>query len=228
MFSRRCILALIVLLLIGVSLLVPSLQRMAKDNRTGENANNLKAIFQLLSFRGYDGRYYIGLTHDGRGIEDISVQGRFRMLFDKYKLPTKMARNPVDRYLHHSEGGEPDSSGNLTNHYSYSMLQLIDRSEYPEEQRVYGRRSEWKQTWNDRAAILSDRIIISEDREYSVWNEAQWEGHVLWNSGRVSWETSPILDTFYGGVPIDNDHLFRDTDGGSSYGHDAYLIHSGE
>lgn len=81
-------------------------------------------------------------------------------------------------------------------------------------------RSEWKDSLNSQAIVLTDRNTGSDatDNVSSVWtdeNSGDWRGMTVWNDGHTTSETTQIIETTkYGqGSSNDEDNLFDDSDG---------------
>ncbi len=121
-----------------------------------------------------------------------------------------------------------------SSHYSYAMLQVPLSG---------GRNSEWRQTLNAQAVILSDRNTGTATSTYGLRNSdsvssstfgctnrsrqpylklGHWVGDVLWNDNHVEFLDIDNPDTRYDSVLTPGDRLFE-----SSTKDDAFLIHTG-
>ena len=105
-----------------------------------------------------------------------------------------------------------------TENYSFAMLQLP-------EQNSEGRRTEWGQTLNSQAIVVSDRNTGTKAKPSSIHTEkpGEWAGSVLWNDNHVGFEQEDVFETKYGNGELNKaDRLFEST--GT---HDAMMLHSG-
>ncbi len=193
-------------------------------SRQDSNQYNLSRFFLSLELSGgLNGSYYIGLSHDGRRLEFPRVDDRMYYLINNNYLEYDTLLNPNDSEMVLRGTGAPTSALSIA--YSYAMLQIDVGFDGNSDSPVIGRRTEWRSTWNSRAALMADRYWTTSDSkaEQSAWSSSGWQGHVLWNSGSVIWHDSPSQSTRYGGVDHGSDHLFQ-----QHSIEDAYLIHIGQ
>ena len=194
-----------------------------RDHRARPMQNNtqLRGIHQsMVTFSNSNRNYFPGLHPDGTTL-NLRVEYRYQILLEEDFFTPEYAISPSETEdITEWEGWDaPDGHRPLVtqNNYSYAMLQV------PEEQS--NRRSEWSQTLNTQAIVLSDRNTGSRANPTSVHTDrgGPWGGGVLRNDNSVSFESTDIFETKYGASELNEaDRLFEAV--GPS---DALLIHSG-
>ena len=162
----------------------------------------------LVTYGGGNREWYPGVTTEGE-VVDVSTTGVFKALLESNAFSGEYAISPMEDL----EPWRPDQEL-TTDNLSYAILD-VDISAGKTE-----RFSEWRQTINTQAAVVSDRNTGAEDGYASVWTAHVegdgWSGGVGRNDGSASHEMSPVLDnTKYGRGDLNQqDHLFE-SEGGS-------------
>ncbi len=140
-----------------------------------------------------------------------------------------------DPSLSDSQQANPQDDPIIAGQYSYAMLQIRSAGDCSStsldsaSSGSGGRRLEWCQTGNAKAAIMADRAIAPEgsgfqeetaddneylDDNYGVYSNqtnepGYWEGNVVWNDGRSTFEDELFMDTTYGTYRNNYDNIFR-------------------
>ena len=201
-------LALVAMLtLVCISLIVAC---QSTTDRRNQSMTQLRAMHQgMIIYSNSNKNRFPGLKHNGE-IEAGNVEERYQILLDGSFITPEYAISPL----------ENDSSikpfvpgGQVTkNNYSYAMLQISEGQ----------RMAEWSQTINSHAVVMSDRNTGTEAEPASINGGSPWNGAVLWNDNRVSYELSDTVEAKYGNGMVGPDKLFEST--GPD---DALLIHTG-
>jgi len=194
----------IVVFLIGVML--PVLSSARERPRTYPRMTQTRGIHSgLVLFAQGNNGYYPGLNAYGEPAISVNGDGpfttanRLRELLDDNYFTGEYIISPSETKTAFT--GE----GNLTvDHYSYALL-AIDGSG--------ARRSEWRETTNAQAPIISDRAILNGSILQSVHTIAAgknepWRGNVAWNDNHVTFESTTRLDTSLDTSSFIDDHLF--------------------
>jgi len=229
-------LALLIILLMLSSLVLPALATSRRSSRQIQNATQLRGIHQGLVILAQTNQgFYAGLNADGTP-DNLAVEHRLGLLLDNYAFTGAYLINPY-------ESGKtewvPATSGPpspvTTNHYSYAMLQVSGTG---------GRLAEWYETVNADAAVLSDRnagtvaaptSVFSHGAQirsqgFSCTNNSHtpsyngWAGSVVFNDNATRFQTTHLLpETRYGqGGLNQDDHLFD-----APTEDDALMVYSG-
>ena len=238
-FSLIEALVLIVVLLMLMSLVMPTSYASRTTSRKMQNATQLRGIHQGMVIYAQSNReWYPGLKPDGTN-GNLSVGNRLLLLLDIDAFTPEYIINP------HEYGSKTEwqpSTPLTTDHYSYAMLQVPDKG---------ARRDEWRETLNTQAVVLSDRNTGTADAPTSIfsdgtavrssssgrgfscscssrqtsqssYNYTGWAGGVVRNDNSTGFETTHLLDLKYDKVETKDDHLFE-----TAGEDDAYLIYSG-
>ncbi|MEM9881669.1 MAG: hypothetical protein AAF800_01980 [Planctomycetota bacterium] len=224
-FSILQVLAVAAVIVIGIAILLPALQQPRGGGRQMSNNTQLRGIHQAFlvfsqtSKRGGGQNYFPGLDFSGQIIpngQDSYFSGdgtdpaaRLAMLLNGNFFTPEYMINPADARAVEAEPAESGDFERLTEkHYSYAMLGLAT----PDDQRI----TEWKETLNTSAPVMSDRAIgKGRDDISSLWTETgsgDWHGGVVRNDNSTSYETTAEFEqTKYGDAAANElDHLFED------------------
>ena len=240
----------IIALLIGI--LLPALGAARRTARRMQNSTQLRGIHQgLVTFANSNKEKFPGLDSKGDVIADDPddtgssgngnfVEARFWIMLSGDFFTPEYAISPSETSsVQEWDGGTnssgvpvvfTDGPGGSPRHYSYGML-TIDRTNGAAGNAPGdgGRASEWTQSLNTQAIVLSDRNSGSGGQTSQVQSihtseEGEWKGSVLWNDNHVAFEQTHVLETRYGngelnvnsaGDPADNIFLTTDTTEGA-------------
>ncbi len=240
----------IIALLIGI--LLPALGAARRTARQIQNSAQLRGIHQgLVIFaqsnkQGGGEGWYAGIKANGdtMTVAEVNATGdyqgsggtsngrnsssRFAILLNNNAFTPEYIINPVDTFT----PADPTTNNQLNfsganQNFSYATLVTEDGSGVQDL-----RRTEWRETINTQAIVLSDRNTgggTTEAETESVWTDAgsgQWRGTVTRNDGSTSFESSDqgFTTQYAGGPTLDDDALFSDADGGAAAGEDAKLL----
>lgn len=188
-----------------------------RDRRRHPNSTQLRGIHQgLMTFANSNKNLFPGIAPDGSTI-NVEVEYRFQVLFEGDFITPEYAISPSETepiMEWDDEIGSPVTAEN----YSFAMLQLPEVGDT-------GRRSEWSQTLNTQAIVVTDRNTGSKAMPSSIHTDQpdDWAGRVLWNDNHVSFEHTDEFETKYGSGELNEaDRLFE-----ADNSFDALLIHSG-
>ena len=191
--------------------------------RRMQNNTQLRGIHQgLVTYSTSNSNRYPGINLDGDN-DGIEIEARFQSLLEGDYFTPEYAISPseIDPAIVEWDGTSP-----LTNlNYSFAMLQVSDANP-DKEDHEQGRRTEWGQTLNSQAVVMSDRntgISGSPTSVHTTSSQSAWSGGVLWNDNHVMFETVDTFLTKYGGgAENPSDKLFE-----AAGDYDAQLIHAG-
>jgi uncharacterized membrane protein len=227
--------ALMILLLLLMLLLVPTLGAARKTARQMQNSTQVRGIHSgcVLYAQG-NNTYFPGLDVNGdpdagnqslqtrTADRAISTAGRFQILLKNNFFTGEYAISPAETKTTWQGGRVSEAN------YSFAMLDISgNNAKGLAEERA----SEWRDTINSEAAVISDRLAGGTPGQNNTYrsihtrqNGQGWRGSVGWNDNHVSWETLAILQTTrYGPGDVNSgDDLFVDTTGGS----DALMTYS--
>ena len=244
------LLAVIFILVALVGLVLPFLGRSrGGSGRQMMNSTQLRGIQQgLVTYaqsnkKGGNDGYFPGLDSSGNVIPDGPETGhsgdgtepaaRFMLLLKGNFFTPEYMINPYDSRATEYEwpAVEDDPAHPLTAvHYSYAMLGIAEARDVDDDTSAIGadtRATEWRETLNTSAIVLSNRAIGTGRSDISsVWTTAgsgEWRGAVTRNDNSTSFETTAEFEqTKYGNADANAfDHLFEDEPGAS----DAFLVH---
>ncbi|MEM7627029.1 MAG: hypothetical protein AAF333_15645 [Planctomycetota bacterium] len=242
------LLAAVFLLIALAGIILPILGGARTTSRPMTNSIQLRGISQgLIVFAqdnkigGNDG-YFPGLDSSGNVIPDGPDTGysgdgtepgtRFWILLEGNYFTPEYMINSADTRAIEAEWAITGSHYEpiTAEHYSYAMLGIAEALDMTEEGFAPGadtRATEWKETLNTNAAVLSDRAIGTGRSDISsVWTVAgsgDWRGTVAKNDNSTAFETTAEFeDTRYGRAAVNAlDHLFEDAPAAT----DAFLVH---
>ena len=190
---------------------------------------------------GHDG-YFPGLDASGRVVPDgpdtyhsgdgTNPAARLVMLLNGNFFTPEYIINPADMQAQEIEFmGQASAYERLdTSHFSYAMLGIAEALAKDDEGRFAPgddrRASEWRETLNTSAIVMSDRAIGTSRADLSsVWTDAgsgDWRGGVVRNDNSTAFETTAEFEqTKYGNADANElDHLFEDASNAS----DALMV----
>lgn len=191
--------------------------------RIMQNNTQLRGIHQsLVVYSQSNKNWFAGIDRTGEN-DEIDVESRFQTLLDGDYFTPEYAVSPseTDASIVLWDGTTPVTAAN----YSFAMLQIPDKN--PDiVADTQGRRSEWAQTLNSQAAVMSDRNTGTASATASIHTaggETGWAGSILWNDNAVMFEPSDAFETRYvGGELNPSDKLFE---AGDEF--DALMVHTG-
>jgi len=190
-----------------------------RPHRRMQNSTQLRGIHQgLVTYANSNNNWFPGIDYHGED-QGISVETRFQILLEDDYITPEYAISPTET----EDISEWEMEGPITKgNYSYAMLQIPEQG---------GRRTEWSQTLNSQAIVLSDRNTGTKARPISIHNDendTDWRGSVLWNDNHVGFENTDSFETFYGEPKQGDRELNPDDRLFVSPGtDDALLIHTG-
>jgi prepilin-type N-terminal cleavage/methylation domain-containing protein len=235
----------IIALLIGI--LLPALGAARRTARRMQNSTQLRGIHQgLVTFANSNKEKFPGLSSKGDILLDSAddtggsghggtVEGRYWIMLTGDFFTPEYAISPsetssVTEY-EESTTATPnavlfDTGTSGTRHYSYALLAITNANPTAASPgpTFGGRASEWTQSLNTQAVVVSDRNTgtsaqVANLRSIHTSEAGDWKGSVLWNDNHVAFEQTAVLETRYGngelnvnsaGDPADN--IFRNTD----------------
>jgi len=236
-FSIVQILIAVVLVAVGIALFLPTLGSRCGGSPQLSNSTQLRGIQQGFvvwaqsnKTAGADG-FFPGFDAKGDVLPDGEATGHsgdgnqpaarlWMMLNGGYFTPDYLI-NPADPDKVEVEIDEATGLYKplTAENFSYALLGLIG----PDQ-----RKSEWKESLNTSAVVLSDRAIGTGRADLSsVWIEAgsgDWRGGVTRNDNSTAFETVAEFEkTKYGSAEANEvDHLFEDAPDAD----DAFLVHA--
>ncbi|MFW6038947.1 MAG: DUF4190 domain-containing protein [bacterium] len=231
--SVSLVVMLIIPLLIGI--LLPSLGAARRTARSMQSNTQLRGIHQNMvvyaqgnKISGSHGQYP-GLMPDGEiaeaqwlnsemstltvplGMTGAAPEARYTLMFDANLMSAGYVISPLETKTLWQSGPL------TTDNYSYSMLGIGVPG---------GRRDEWQETLNADALVLGDRNTGDDTQQrvssvLTTRNSGEWRGGIAHNDNHVSTENDHVLQTRYGGHPLNRqDNLFE-----AAGAHDAELIY---
>lgn len=243
-------LTLIPIVALLIAILLPALGAARRTARRMQNATQVRGIHQgMITFANSNRGYFPGMDSRGNILADgvdtglsgdgDTPQARYWVLLDGNFFTPEYAISPsevqlITPYL----GSGPVTADN----YSYAMLDYDTTGQpsvpstgltsgqapaYAVDPATAARASEWRDTLNSQAVVMSDRntgLDASTQIQSIHTDPGDWRGTVLWNDGAVGFENTYQLTTRYGNGAINNsDNLFMDD--GAPNGADAVLVH---
>ncbi|MEM1353723.1 MAG: DUF4190 domain-containing protein [Planctomycetota bacterium] len=241
--------AIVVMLIIAITL--PAIGAARRTARRMQNSTQMRGVHQGLVMTSSSNRAnYAGLDAMGNIIEDRSaggqslndypgfngsgdgdsVEARYWQLFAENAFTPEFAISPSEvgnvAIYDPGSGSIPApvvwNAGSGDKHYSYAMLSI--EGEPGRAPAARARADEWKDTFNSRAIVLSDRNTGSgtsdtQVRSIHTDDPGDWKGTVVWNDNHVGFEqTHNAFETKYGNGQINTfagpggtaDDLFKD------------------
>jgi type II secretory pathway pseudopilin PulG len=215
--------AVLVIVSMGLVVACDGMSASRETARRMQNSTQLRGIHQgLVTYANSNRNWFPGINVSGEN-DGIDVESRFQALLDGDYFTPEYAISPseTDPGIVERVGTSPVTKAN----YSYAMLQVPDANPDIEDNKQ-GRRSEWGQSLNSQAIVVSDRntgTASATDSIHSDNNTAGWLGSVLWNDNHVGFETTDTFETKYDGGELNtSDKLFEANDF-----FDALMIHTG-
>ena len=234
----------IIVLLIAI--LLPALGAARNTAQRMQNSTQLRGIHQgLVTYANSNKNNFPGLAADGQ----IWANGANTGNSGDGNTPQAMMWIMMDGdYFTPEYAISPSETGNIyeylgtgpvtQDNYSYAKLSFLKTGgintdpvsgdqTYAIDPTTAGRASEWKQTLNSQAIVMSDRNTGSNpttgvDSIHSG-TPGMWRGSILWNDNHVAFESTHLFQTKYGkGGLLNNDNLFED---GNTGGYDALMVH---
>lgn len=219
------------LVLALIAILLPALGAARRTARRMQNATQVRSVHQGMVMAGQRNKYfYPGLDSrgdilsngplTGNSGDGDTVEARYWILLDGAYITSDYTISPseIDAIV-------PWTSGQVSaSNYSYAMLSI--QGQAGSAPTAGPRASEWKETANGYAVVISDRNTGSSTQSpESIHTDGDpWKGTVLWNDNHTGFEQTHLLETRYGRGSIDmNDNIFD-----ASGDDDALLIHSGD
>jgi len=172
-----------------------------------QNSTQLRGIHQgMFVYANSNREFFPGMDSRGRMVENSddttgnsgagdTTEARLWILMEGDFFTPEYAIAPVDRravpLATPEDAGAPLTPVTFDN-YSYAMLDI--------DADAVNRRAEWTQSTNSQAVVMSDRNCsdINEQDPFSIWEDGEWQGGVLWNDNHVAFETDHVLETRYG------------------------------
>lgn len=213
------VLAVLAVVLFAGAIMLPTL-----GSRCGRTAPEMISNTQarmvqsaLVLYAAGNNSYYAGLDSTGReadlngGIANgYEVEARFEALLQGGYFTSDYVVSPA-------EAKTPWTTGELdTSQYSFALLVINGEHE----------RTEWRDTINTEAVVVSDRAATGTDQSdiTSVWSDTpgDWRGTLAWNDNHVTFKRSHRnYKTKYGDhVNLNSDDLFADESAGTG---DAFM-----
>ncbi len=176
----------------------------AEHNKTGTSEGKLP---------GLDEEGELAATPSGVNIAASGADGghpavRYALMLDTNLFSGEYAIAPIDDKTAWTSGGTLS-----TKNYSYAVSRLVEEGP---------RRSEWTETLNSDAPMVSDRNTRSVTWSFidygaqSIWSrkstsysDRPWEGSIGWNDNHVILSNTYRVDTRYGSNQTQNDSLFN-------------------
>jgi len=242
----------IIALLIGI--LLPALGAARRTARRMQNSTQLRGIHQgLVTYANSNKENFAGLNSKGDIIAGAnadtgsamdpgdSVEARYWIMLGGDFFTPEYSISPTETLAEEYDPGtgatdarvEWDTGSGGTKNYSYSLLSISGTvGAAPNAARA----SEWSQTLNTQAIVVSDRNTGANSGTsiQSIHsNEAgDWKGSVLWNDNHVGFEQDHLFATRYanGALVVDAagdgiDNLYdgqNDSDGNANL--DAFMV----
>ncbi len=200
----------IVTMFISIGILLPTLGAARSTALRMKSNSRARGIHQAcIQYAQGNNDQYPGLGNDN----DPTVEGRFQLLLDRNFFTGEYLISPAEDKSLVVPGGKL-----TTANYSYALLEIATKG---------GRQTEWAQTLNSEAPVISDRNTGRGPgaAARSVHSDTEWRGSVAYNDNHTLFETSSVLlrSTKFGAARNTNDDLFS-----AAGPNDAYMIYSGK
>ena len=213
-----------------IAILLPALGAARRTARRMQNSTQIRAVHQgMVMYSNSNLNNFPGLTASGDILADgidtgnsghgNTPQARFWILMNGQFFTPDYAVSPSETAAITPWSG----TGYVTqDNYSYAMLSFGKSgvptgtpAAYTTDPATADRASEWSQTLNSQAVVISDRNIgsnTSTNIQSIHTDPGSWKGSVLWNDNYVGFEMSHLMSaTKYGGGSMNSqDHLFED------------------
>lgn len=209
-----------------IAILLPALGSARRGARATRNPPQLRGIHTgLVLYAQGNNSHYPGVMSDGANIDPavgLTTQGRTQILIDQNYFSIEYARS---------------ISEVQTGTTSYAMLK-IDSTPNSSTIAKSIRNSEWNDTFNTDAVIVSDRAVPNGETYEFIRSihtkpkpgKSDWRGGVAWNDNHVSFESTFNHITKYGTKKSGTashtaDHLFATSN--VDHGDDAFMVWHG-
>lgn len=197
-----------------MALILPALGHARRSARGMKSTTQVRGILQgLITNASDNNNYCAGLDRNGEPI-DLTVEGRFQIMLESNTFSGEYIISP-------SESKTAWTTGPVTTaNYSFAMLDISEDND---------RRSEWGQSYNGEAVLLSDRNTGTSTKPSDVMSvhtdtPGSWAGRIGCGDGSAPFVKDVYLTTRYGQSPgYKRDHIFEQT-----AGDDAAIIYSGD
>lgn len=226
-FTLIELLVVISIIALLIAILLPALSAARRTARQMQSNTHIRGIHtSLVAYAQGNKTYYPGLNDRGDLENPIAPWDVYDVLLDRGYFAGNYALSPAEVKV------EWTGSPVTTDNYSYSMLSIFRRQE----------QSEWQDTVNAEAIVLSDRaigIFGTVPNIRSVWNVTdsveEWQGGVGWNDNHVTYESTYFdFITRYGINPanvndatgIGTDRLFENDSNITTNGN-AFMVYDG-
>lgn len=222
-FVELCVFLAVIALLIGI--ILPTLGAARRTARCTQNSTPVRGIHSaLVLFSQGNNTYYPGIDKDGNRLEDYTTEFRFQELLDDNYFTGEYLISPSETKTAMQKTGVRPSTAN----YSYALLNLSDVN--------VKRFTEWRDTSNSDAVVLSDRAVAMDDEGHlrsvhtnpSNKTKSEWRGSVGWNDNHVTFEATHELPTQYGDHSTLIDNLFNTSNGSMVYSGNDVIIDTSE
>lgn len=215
------VVVMLAILVVGVGLLLPALFGRSCGGRQMQNSTQIRGIHSgLVLFAQGNNSHYPGIMADGETIDPsigLTTQGRVHRLIEDNYFTLEYARSPSEVQ---------------TGTSSYALLK-VDAN--PEGKTITKsiRNSEWNDTTNTDAAVISDRAVnngstythIKSIHTTPASNTTDWQGSIGWNDNHVTFESTFNQTTKYSETTHAADNLFSTSD--LENGDDAFIVWHG-
>lgn len=223
-FSKIDLIVLIVVILLGILVWMTLMNHgpHGSGHRMMQNSTQIRAIHSgLVLYAQGNNSYFPGVMSDGITIDPaagLTTQGRMQLLIDQNYFTKEYARSPSEEQ---------------TGTTSFAMLKVdVNPDQFTLAKSI--RNSEWKDTTNIEAIVLSDRAVpvggsyqqIQSIHPIGFWDKRKWQGSVGWNDNHVTIESTLNQTTEYGKTNHAVDNLFA-TSADPDNGDDAFMVFHG-
>ena len=250
-FTLIELLVVISIIALLIAILLPALGAARRTARRMQNSTQIRGIHQgLVTFANSNRNNFAGLNSKGQVLGNTDrntgnsgfgdeVQARMWILLRGDFFSPVYAISPSESYnvTEYDPMDDPtrnavEWSSNGERNYSYAMLQFTRDNQqiggatnpaFGINNNTAQRASEWKQTLNSQAVVITDRNVgsgagtqVNSGAQSIHTDEAgEWRGSVLWNDNHVGFESEQFFETKYGNGQLnrqgDNDNIFEDT-----------------
>lgn len=216
------IISVLGLLILIIAIMLPAFGAARRSARAMPNSTQLRGIHSgLVLYAQTNNGHYPGIMSDGEIIDPavgLTAQGRTQILIEQNYFTLEYARSP---------------SESQTGTTSFAMLK-IDWMPGSSTITKSIRNSEWNDTTNGKAVVLSDRVVdnggsyqyIKSIHTKPSPGTTDWRGKIGWNDNHVTFEATSIVASEYGKTAHIADSLFATSDDPEN-GNDAFMVWHG-
>jgi len=225
----------IIALLIGI--LLPALGAARRTARQMQNSTQVRGIHQgaVIFSQGNKG-WFPGIDADGENLgtadipsssadgdywsdsggSGVGIPGRYALLLNANAFTPEYLIAPSDPVAVATENGALIRNGDPNGpSYSYALLELRPLGNASAGE---GRKSEWRDTVNSSAVVITDRNTNTAASPESIWTEegsGQWKGSIVRNDNSTGFESTHIVqNTKYGNnTTSDTDNIYDQSEG---------------